>query len=609
MNILFFKTEKIFLAITIILFFQTGIILSQPKDITEQTHQFRYWIFFKDKSEFKPEQKLEPGSNGWDIAISELTNKAIDRRKKNLPDNNLVGYNDLPVSNLYINKIEELGFILNAISKWFNAVSVTCKKEQLDVIKKLDFVTKIEGVKYLEFVRYKTKNNSNTTTSIIKTKTKYDYGLSYWQNEMINVPILHNYGVTGNGIIVGMCDDGFNWRQQECLKTRKVIGEYDWIFKDDSVQNQIRPNQYPDDHWDQDGHGTATMSTLGGFYNGKMIGPSFNASFYLSKTEDNRSETPIEEDFWISAIEWMESKGVDVVSSSLIYKNFDEPNNDYTYEDMNGKTTMITRAADIAFELGVIVCNSMGNERQTQPPSIVAPSDGNNVISVGAVDSSGKIAYFSSNGPTNDGRIKPDVVAMGMNVWTANSPSSSWNDSSYYWSDGTSFSSPLTAGVCALILSAHPYLTSNQVREALKMTANNNSNPNNVYGWGLVNAYDAVLYFGMFSSNLPEVEYSDDMLKISIYFISRDLIDPESVKFYYNTDFGNDFKEMKCELIEKIDETNSGKYSVSLKYPKLPFTLKIYFKAADTEKTISSPYGVPERYFYLDNENLKFELY
>ncbi len=195
-----------------------------------------------------------------------------------------------------------------------------------------------------------------------KQKLKYSYGPSYWQNELINVPLLHYCGITGWGATVGMCDNGFNWRKQEALKTRKVLGEYDWIFKDDTASYQTPPNQFPGDIYDQDGHGTMTMSTLGGFYPGKLIGPGFDAEFYLSKTEDDRSETPVEEDYWLEAAEWMESQGVDVISSSLIYKPFDPPNDDYEYKDMNGKTTVIARAADYAVHLGVVVCNSMGNE-------------------------------------------------------------------------------------------------------------------------------------------------------------------------------------------------------------------------------------------------------
>lgn len=378
------------------------------------------------------------------------------------------------------------------------------------------------------------------------------------------MPELHDIGVTGFGTTVGMCDDGFNWRKHEALNTRKVKGEYDWIFKDDSVQYQRSPNQIPGDSYDQDGHGTSTMSTLGGFMQGQLIGPAFDVDFYLSKTEKGESETPVEEDFWLEGVEWMESQGVEVISSSLIYKPFDLPNNQYYYKDMNGNTTIIVRAAEHAATLGIVVVNSMGNEMQTTPPSIVSPPDGEHVIAVGAVDSAGQIAYFSSNGPTSDGRMKPEVVAMGVDVYAAASYSFTYDTAGYSYVSGTSFSGPLTAGVCALILSVHPELTPDQVKEALKMTANRKDAPNNVYGWGLVNAFDAALYYGMIMSNKPEISQVGDNQSISINVFSKNTIVPESVKLFYSIN-GGEFVGLPMMLAEKTGENNSGKYSVSVR--------------------------------------------
>jgi subtilisin family serine protease len=415
-------------------------------------------------------------------------------------------------------------------------------------------------------------------------------------------------GVTGYGVTVGMCDDGFNWRKHSALKTRNVIDEYDWIYKDDSVQHQKKPNQIPGDSWDQDGHGTATMSTLGGYYPGELIGPAFDVEFYLNKTEVGASETPVEEDYWLEAIEWMESQGVEVVSSSLIYKPFDLPNNQYYYEDMDGKTTIIVRAAEHAAGLGVVVLNSMGNESQTEPPSIVSPPDGANVIAVGAVDSAGHIAYFSSNGPTYDGRMKPDVVAMGVDVYTAVSYTSTYDTAGYSFSNGTSFSCPLTAGVCALILSVHPELTPMQVTEALKNTANRKDNPNNIYGWGLVNSYEAALYHGMIMSNKPIIEPVGDNTSYSIYVVSKDVIDPGSVKMYYSLN-GGEYYELLMGITEKLDNTNSGKYSVSTPFDPTGENVNFYFTASDEKASRTSPYNAPGKFFYFDKSTGKLEIY
>jgi NADPH-dependent 7-cyano-7-deazaguanine reductase QueF-like protein len=350
------------------------------------------------------------------------------------------------------------------------------------------------------------------------------------------------------------------------------------------------------------------MSTLGGFYEGKLIGPAFDAEFYLNKTEDDRSETPVEEDYWLEAAEWMEAKGVDVISCSLIYKPFDPPNNSYEYKDMDGKTTVIVRAADYAAHLGVVVCNAMGNERQTKIPSIVSPPDGDSVIAVGAVDSTGEIAYFSSNGPTFDGRTKPDVVALGVFDYCAVTYSDVQNDSTYTYASGTSFSCPLTAGVCSLILSAHPELTAMQVREALRMTANNKDSADNVYGWGLINAYDAVLYWGMAMSNKPEITVKDDEVNISIYVLTKNIIDKNNVKLYYSFD-GNSFNEVNMEQAEQLNETNTGKYSVTVPDNSQADLIKMYFSASDTEKKLLWPYKAPEKFFIYYKDSGEIEIY
>lgn len=600
--------RKLQIVLLLIFSFQlTGVLFSQK--LNPETTEYRYWIFFKDKGNYKPGDILAPGSEGYNIAKAELTQKALWRRSKVLAPELVVNYNDIPVKQEYIDAVVKLGITTNAISKWFNGVSIKAKKDKLDEIKKLPFVEKIEGVGFLEFVKVTPSGKTvNEQDKYYSAKTKLDYGYSYWQNEQINVPKLHDFGVTGYGVTVGMCDDGFNWRKHEALMTRNVKGEYDWIFKDDSVQYQTQPNQMPGDSYDQDGHGTSTMSTLGGYYPGQIIGPAFDVEFYLSKTEAGASETPVEEDFWLEGVEWMESQGVEVISSSLIYKPFDLPNNQYSYKDMNGKTTVIVRAADIAAKLGVVVVNSMGNESQTQPPSIVSPPDGENVIAVGAVDSAGRIAYFSSNGPTSDGRIKPDIVAMGVDVYAAASYSFTYDTAGYSYVSGTSFSGPLTAGVCALILSVHPELTPLQVLEALKMTANKKDSPGNVYGWGLINAYNAALYYGMIISNKPEITEVGDNQSISISVLSNNNIIAESVKMFYSMN-GGEFTERQMVLTEKSGENNSGKYTATVPFDIRTDNVKFYFSASDDKDSRTAPYNAPQKFFYFDQDTKKLLIY
>jgi serine protease AprX len=582
--------------------------IAYSQSIKPDSIAYRYWIYFKDKGKYKHDEKLEQGSEGYLLAKSTISDKAFKRRKKVLSENELIRYQDLPVYIEYIQAINNLGIQTISVSKWLNAVSVIAVKSELEKIKSLGIVEKIEGVHFLEKVKSFTSGEKRNIFQKLDSLNKYNYGESFWQNEQIKVPLLHNIGITGFGITVGMCDDGFNWRNHQALRTRKVVAEYDWSYKDEFTFNQVSPDQYPSDNWDQDGHGTETMSSLGGFYEGRLIGPAFDVDFYLSKTEVDGSETPVEEDYWLEAIEWMESQGVEVVSSSLIYKPFDDPNNKYTYQDMNGNTTIIARASKMAVYLGVVVCNSMGNEWQTEPPSIVSPPDADSVIAVGAVDSAGIITYFSSNGPTSDNRIKPDVVAMGEYVWTAMSKTASTDDSTYSHVSGTSFSCPITAGVCALILSAHPELTPLQVREALRNTADRSSKPDNVYGWGLINAYSAALYYGLFFSNKPEIEITNNSIKISTHLISKNLIDEESVQLNLSQNGTDKFKNYKLTMTDRLDDNNSGKYFIEIPKEKDFDFLKMYFTASDKEKNITSPYSAPKSLLIYHPDNKQFEI-
>jgi serine protease AprX len=228
---------------------------------------------------------------------------------------------------------------------------------------------------------------------------------------------------------------------------------------------------------------------LGGFEEGQLIGPAYAAGFILAKTENTFSETPVEEDNWAAAAEWAEALGADVISTSLGYLEYDSPFTSYSFADMNGETAISTRAANLAASLGVVVVASAGNSGfDAAHNTLGAPADGRGVIAAGAVDPLGTRAFFSSVGPTADGRIKPDVAAQGVSVKVA-SPTS---PSLYGLAAGTSFSCPLTAGVAALVIQAHPEYTPQQVADALRTTAGQASRPDNLLGYGIVNAAAAV---------------------------------------------------------------------------------------------------------------------
>jgi serine protease AprX len=536
------------------------------------------WIIFSDKGKFKPEENIKYNSEAYKTGYELLSERAIKRRLKVISKEELISYRDLPLENLYIENVSNLGINIIAKSRWFNGVSAYLSMNQIYKLASQNYIKQIYAVKKL----YK-QNFDYISPVFIKdyygydiasdTSNVYNYGKSLPQMSLIDAVKVHNLGITGKGVLVASLDDGFEWRNHDAFSKLQVLDEYDFINGDKTVSRE--QTQKYEDTQSQGAHGTATLSSLAGFSDGKLIGPAFNSEFILAKTEYVASETPMEEDFWLEAAEWAEAMGADVITSSLVYKTFDEPykDNSYKYTDFDGNTAIISIAGDIAASLGMVVCNAMGNYNQTNPPSLGSAADGDSVISVGAVDMKGNITGFSSNGPSSDGKIKPDVVSPGAMVYVAKMG----EGNRYEFSNGTSFSTPITAGVCALILSAHPELTPMQVRDALRNTASNTSNPDNVYGWGLINAYKAILYFGPVWSE-PEITKTENGIKIRVGFASNDFKNPAAVNFEYRTKNSKKFKTFAMELTRQIEAGNySGIYEIDLDGPKDIIDVEIKF--------------------------------
>src|SRR3972149_299560 len=375
------------------------------------------WIFFKDKGNSLNKYFDKPS-----MVVSEAS---LRRRAKVFNNSELIDQTDLPVNKNYLNEIEILGVKVKNISKWFNGVSAFVAKKNLDKITSLDFVNKIDLVGMFKKSARPVINDNIIQPGINLNKQNvhtYDYGQSFNQVNLSKIPDVHDLGFTGKGITICVMDAGVSNLSHEVfadmITNGRLKAQYDFVNHDSVVANQADSGE--------GSHGTYTLALIGGFKQGQLIGPAFEANYLLAKTENTQSESPVEEDNWIAAMEWADSIGVDVTSTSLGYRDgFDFGYTDYTAQDMNGNTTRITIAAGLAVKKGVVVVNSAGNEAGILEPSttatdgahntLIAPADGDSVITVGAVNTSGTKASFSSYGPTFDGRIKPDVMAVGVN--------------------------------------------------------------------------------------------------------------------------------------------------------------------------------------------------
>ena len=466
--------------------------------------QTKYLIYFKDKG-ITVNERFDKISALYQSALSELTEKCINRRIKNLGEGNIISFEDIPIKPDYISSLESLGIKIENNLKWFNAVSAYLTDQQFEEILQLNFIDKIDKVRILKF-----SNKLPEVTGPLSKQSYLDfpinYGESFDQLQLSDIPIVHSKGITGEGVLIGMLDTGFDWKNHESLQNATILAEYDFVNKDSITSDE--ENDQPG----QQNHGTLTFSVVGGFKDSSLIGSGFGSDFILAKTEDIRSETHVEEDNYAAALQWMENLGVDITSASLGYSQFDASTFSYTYEDMDGKTTIVTRAAEIAFRKGVLTVNSAGNEGGTPWFFIIAPADGFNTIGVGAVDLNNQIASFSSRGPTFDGRIKPDVVARGVLVYGAQAG----NFSGYFRASGTSLSAPIASGIASLLLSAYPHLKNTQLRNILFETAGNTTTPNNERGYGLLSALHAVEF--------PNLKSTQGTFTIYKMFIERENI-------------------------------------------------------------------------------------
>jgi serine protease AprX len=487
----------------------------------------KYVIFFTDKnnSEYSvdnPEQFLSSR------AISRRINQGI-----------ILSQNDIPVNKLYVDSLKSLGLQVINQSKWMNCA----------IVKTTDYLL-IDTIHTYSFVKSTAKSGSiideqkNTSgkfdigfTNAAKSlaSVKSDYGQATNQIELHNGDILHNLNYRGKGIIIAILDAGFMKANTlaafDSVKSEsRILATKDFVDGDTSVYL----------HHD---HGMQVFSTIAANIPGEMIGTAPDASFLLLRTEDASSEYRIEEFNWLCAAEFADSAGADIINTSLGYNLFTNSSQNYTYNDLDGNTSVIARAADIAASKGMLVVVSAGNEGNNAWHFITTPADADSVLTVGAVNYQGEYASLSSTGPTIDGRVKPDVVAQGYGTTIYLSGDYVGNGS------GTSFAAPIIAGLSACLWQAHPQLSNMELMNTIKMSSSKFNSPDSLLGYGI-----------------PDFAFANLLLN----GINYNNFDAESLTRLYPNPFNNylhiDFYSVDSQdvILEIIDFT--GKVVCSKKY-------------------------------------------
>lgn len=431
------------------------------KNIDAQVAPNKYEIYFTDKN-FNQFSLSTPSEF--------LSQKALDRRIK---QNIAVVESDLPVSQYYVDSMINMGFVLLNKSKWFN--SITVQTSDIGLLNSLSGISFVKS--YSKKKQVINNNYVNDKFDFVYAENKalkntlMDYGNGTNQIQMLNGHILHNLGFKGEGMTIAIIDAGFINSNilpafDSIRANNQIIAARDFVDGDNNIYG----------HHD---HGTMVFSIIGSNVPGDFIGTCPKANFLLLRSEDTSSEYVIEEYNWASAAEYADSLGVDVINTSLGYNRFTDSSQDYTYSDLDGNTSAIARAADLASSKGILVVVSAGNEGANSWHYITTPADADSVLTVGAVDGNQNYASLSSTGPTPDGRIKPNVVAQGSGTTIYNQGGNLINGS------GTSFAAPIIAGLATCLWQAHPDLTNMEIINAIEKSATQYTNPDSLLGYGV----------------------------------------------------------------------------------------------------------------------------
>lgn len=405
--------------------------------------------------------------NGTEYSISKpeefLSVRALERR---IRQNITIDSTDIPVSKKYCTEIEKRGGKIVARSKWMNTVSVSCTDSLLvEILKDLRFVDSATFV-WKNDTTVK-GGNSLKPVKLPEPKAENKYGYGYDQIKMLNGESLHSKEFKGKGLEIAIIDAGYqNLKDILLLDNVFIRGIKDFVYNGIDILKSSN-------------HGLNVLSILASNRPNIYVGTAPEAKYWLLKSEDGRSEYPIEEDYWIAAAEYADSVGVDLINTSLGYTKFNPLAQSYNQLQLDGKTAFISKAAKIATQKGIFVVISAGNEGSKTWRNISAPADVDDVLTVGSVRKDSTLSYFSSVGLTADERIKPDVVALGSKINVIG------EDGNVTYNSGTSFSGPVMCGMAACLWQAYPQLTNLQLLYIIRRSANRFDKPNESYGYGI----------------------------------------------------------------------------------------------------------------------------
>lgn len=416
------------------------------------------WVRFVDKGLAR-----EEAATALVTRIEELDPRARARRER-ARFGDTADVRDLPVFGEYVDAVRSMCVKERFRSRWLNAVSVEANEASLERIRAMPFVESVVPVAR-RLARHEWFDQRESEPR--ELHFSLDEPLA-----ALMVPPLHACSLSGAGVRVAVLDSGFNL-EHILFTGLDVTAQWDFVGQDADVS--IEQGEQLEEFI----HGTQTLSIVAGL-GGEYHGVAPHAELLLARVEESSSESPADEDRFVAGLEWAEAQGAQIVSASLGYKDW------YEYEDLDGNSALSTLAAQVAADNGVLVVTAIGNAGP-EAKTLSAPADAVGVLAVGAVDPELALAEFSSRGPTSDGRIKPDVLAPGMKIWTADAG----DVTSYLQMVGTSASTPFIAGIAALLLEASPETVPSTLAETLRSTAVSHNMPDQDAGWGLVNAHAA----------------------------------------------------------------------------------------------------------------------